>query len=138
MATATKAKNGQMSADTVAEAVEQATQDVKAFTDIYVDATQKAMEEAKTLAGSQQKLWQDSFELWQSANQTYFDFIFGAAQQNSEQFLSFFERWEGLTESNLKKAQELFVKEQKAVLETAEALQAQAKASSERYSKLFS
>lgn len=138
MATATKAENGKISADTVAEAAEQATHDVKAFTDLYFDAANKAMEEAKAVASSQQKVWQDSFELWKSANQTYFDFIFGAAQQSSEQFLTFFERWEGLTESNLKKAQELLVTEQTAAFETAEALQAQAKASSERYSKLFS
>ncbi len=138
MATATKAKNnGKVAAESMADVAGKVTQEAKAVTDTLFDVTSKAAKETKAVLDAQQKMLQDSFDMWQKHNQTYLDFVIGATQQSVEESLALHERVSQIAESNWKKADELVAAEQAVALETTEAFWARSQAASERIAKLF-
>jgi len=137
MTTTAKAKNGKVTAETVAEAAGKFTEEAKAVTDTWFDVTGKAAEETKTILDAQQKMMQDGFATWQKHAQTNLEFFARASQQIFEESLATSERWGKMTEGNLKKAQELWLAEQNTALDFAETYWPQAQATSERMVKLF-
>lgn len=138
MATTTKEKNGSNPANAVAGALDQATQEAKAVSDVFVNATNKAAEEVNALVNTQQKLLQDGFNTYQQYSQAYFDFALGAFEQSSAQWFTFYERIGQLAEGNFKKAQELITAEQTFAVDAAESFYGQAQTASDRFTKLFS
>lgn len=133
MATATKSKNGTVGADAVVDLAAEA----KAAVETILETANKVNENGVSFLNAQQKIMKDSFTLWQKYNQTYFDFVIEATQKNFAQALNFRTELSKVTETNFKQAQEIFAKEQKLVLETAEASQAQVKAATERVNEMF-
>lgn len=138
MATTTKEKNGVNSAHTVADALDQATQEAKAVSEVFVSATNKAAEEVNAFANTQQKFFQDGFNAYQQYSQAYLDFTLGAFEQSSAQLVAFYERVNQVAQGNFKKAQELIIAEQTFALDAAESFYSQAQTTSDRFAKLFS
>ena len=137
MATATKAKNGKVTADVIAEAAGKFTQEAKAVTGTWVDVTGKAAEETKTILDAQQKIMQDGFAGWQKYTQANLEFFTQAAQQTVDQSLAVSNRWSKMAQDNRQKVFELWQAEQNAAVENSEAFWSQTRAASERIINLF-
>jgi hypothetical protein len=137
MTTATKTKNGNVSAETVVDMTNKMTEDARVLTDTVVKTADRFTEEARTVFSAQQKMFQDSLNLYVEFSQSYLDLTAKIAEQNMTQWLTFRERVGKLTEDNVKKTNELLVAEQAFAFETVEAVQAQTQAVAERFSKFF-
>ena len=137
MTAATKAKNGKITADTVAEAAGKFTEEAKAVTDTWFDVTGKAAEETKNILDTQQKMMQDSFATWQKYTQANLEFLTQTSQQMFEESLAINERWSKMAQDNWQKAFDLWQTEQNTAVETTEAFWTQTQAVSERMVNLF-
>lgn len=133
MATAAKAKNGNMVVDVVNDAAAEA----KIMGEAFVNGANKANEEAKMVLDAQQKMLEANFETMQKYSQFHIDFIVKATQQSFDQSLAMREQLGKVFEANFKKTQELMTSEQELMIEATEAFQAQSHAAAERFTKLL-
>jgi len=82
--------------------------------------------------------FQESMTNWEEVTRTAADQLIEATQKSFEAALAMQERMTGMWMENLKKLQELSLKETETAFEMAEALQDQMKAAAERTSTLMS
>ena len=137
MTTAAKTRNGQDTADAVAEVAGRITEEAKVATDTWVDVTGRVAEETKAILDTQQKMIQDGFASWQEYNQASLEFFTQASQQIFEESLAVCESWSKMADGNWQKAQKLWLAEQDTAVKSTEAFWTKTQAASERMINLF-
>jgi hypothetical protein len=137
MTTATKTKNGKVTAEGITEAAGKFTKEAKAAADTWFEVTGKAVTETKTILDAQQKMVQDAFATWQKYAQANGEFFTQASQQMFAESLVVGERWNNMAQDNRQKAFDLWQAEQDAAVETAQAFWNQSQAASEQMFTIF-
>lgn len=137
MATFGETLNGSVTKDTVADVTAKAQQETRMMVQTMLDATDKIDENSRAILEVQQKLFQNSFNLWKDYSQFYINFSVDAVQQTFDQALAVRERLGIIFENELKKMHELLTSEQKLTLDAAEVFQAQAQAASSQVTEMF-
>ena len=79
----------------------------------------------------------NSFNLWQEYAKAYTEFVVETTKQNVQTSLEMRQRMDEVMAELMKQAQTLNTQEQEIALQAAEALKAQAQATTERVNKLF-
>jgi hypothetical protein len=137
MTTTTKAKNGKIGPETMAEAASKISEESKRFSEAWLEAGSKIAAESGAIWESQQKMAQENLATWRKVNQNYLDFVAETSQQWLEEGLAWRERLAKITENNLSKSQELWVAEQKMAMAATTAYWDQAQTTSKKMLELF-
>lgn len=130
-------KDAKEAINLVAESASKAAEEAKFAVDELSNFVAKATEDSQTVLASNQKLFQNSFEVWQNYTQVYLEFILSATQRTVEQSFAFRENLDKLVVDSLKRNQALIEAEQDTTFDAFDAFEAQVKATSERVAKSF-
>ncbi|MCG3210566.1 MAG: hypothetical protein FOGNACKC_04197 [Anaerolineae bacterium] len=134
--TTAKAKNGNVAQEALADASRMA-EEAKEMVNSWVEASGKAVEEAKPVLAAQQKVLENSYGIWAEAGKSYLDFVTKAATQSVAQSLAFQKEMFKIAQAGIKESQELWAAEQAFVFATIESSQRQIKDTAETMGKLF-
>jgi hypothetical protein len=130
-------KDAKEAINMVAESANKVAEESKIVVDEMVNFTAKAAEDSQAILASNQKLFQNSLEVWQNYTQAYLEFVIKATQRTVEQSFAFRQSLDKIFVDSLKRNQTLLETEQGAAFDAVDAFQTQVKATSDRVAKSF-